>query len=107
MFKVICQGEQPNNFWIIPIGSKGLPRQVNRRQLFDTGTSEERFAEREEDEEEEEDPGPATPHYNPKVKPVLPTGPSHNYNLHPRPVPLPWKGKGGVATATSKLVTHL
>ena len=107
MFKVIHQGERPNNFWIIPIGSKGLPRQVNRRQLFDTHTSEEGLAEREEDEVEEEDPGPAIPHYNLKVKPVLPIGPSHNYNLHSRPVPLSQKGKGGVAMATSKLVTHL
>ena len=108
MFKVIRQGERPNNFWIIPIGSKGLPRQVNQRQLFDTGTSEEGLAEREEEEEvEDEDPGPAIPHYDPKVKPMSPTGPYHNYNLCPRPVPLPQRGKGGVAMATSKLVTHL
>ena len=108
LFKVIYQGERPNNFWIIPIGSKGLPRQVNQRQLFDTGTSEEGLAEREEDEKvEDENPGPAIPHYDPKVKPVLPIGRSHSYNLHPRPVPLPRKGKGGVAMATSKLVTHL
>ena len=72
------------------------------------GTSEEGLAEREEEEEvEDEDPRPAIPHYDPKVKPVSPIGPLHNYNLHPRPVPLPQKGKGGVATATSKLVTHL
>ena len=108
LFKVIHQGERPNNFWIAPIGSKGLPRQVNRRQLFDMGTSEEGLAEREEEKEvEDEDPRPAIPHYNPKVKPMLPIGPSHKYNLRPRPVPLPQKGKGGVAMATSKLVTHL
>ena len=105
MFKVIRQGERPNNFCIAPIGSKGLPRQVNRRQLFDTGTTEEGLAERE--EVEDEDPRPAIPHYDPKVKPVSPIGPLHKYNLRPRPVPLPQKGKGGVATATSKLVTHL
>ena len=64
-------------------------------------------SEREENEAEDEDSGPAIPHYDPKVKPVSPIGPSHNYNLHPRPVPLPQKGKGGIATATSKLVTHL
>ena len=107
MFKVICQGEQPNNFWIAPIGSKGLPRQVNLRQLFDTGTDT-GLAEREEEEEvEDEDPGPAIPHYHPKVKPVSTIGPLHKYNLRLRPVPLPRKGKGGVAMATSKLVTHL
>ena len=72
------------------------------------GTSEEGLGEREEDKEvEDEDPGPAIPHYNPKVKPVSPIGPLHKYNLRPRPVPLPWKGKGGLATATLKLVTHL
>ena len=72
------------------------------------GTSEEGLAEREEEEEvEDEDPGPAIPCYDLKVKPVLPIGPSHKYNLCPRPVPLPWKGEGGVAMATSKLVTHL
>ena len=108
MFKVIRQGERPNNFWIAPIESKGLSRQVNQRQLFDMGTSKEGLAEREEEEEvEDEDLGPAIPHYNPKVKLVLPIGPSHKYNLCPRPVPLPWKRKGGVAMATSKLVTHL
>ena len=69
------------------------------------GTSEEGLAERE--AVEDEDPGPAIPHYNPKVKAMSSTGPSHNYNLRPRPVPLPRKGKEGVATATSKLVTHL
>ena len=91
LFKVIIKGERPNNFWIAPVGSKGLPREVNWRQLFDTGTSEKGLAGGEENEEEE--PGPAIPHYNPKVKNVSPIGTSHNYNLHPRPVPLPWKWK--------------
>ena len=72
------------------------------------GTSEEGLAEREEEEEvEDEDPRPAIPHYDPKVKPMSPIRPLHNYNLRPRLVSLPWKGKGGVATAASKLVTHL
>ena len=44
LFKVIRKGERPNNFWITPAGSKGLPKQVNWRQLFDTGTSEEGLA---------------------------------------------------------------
>ena len=72
LFKVIRKGERPNNFWITPVGSKGLPKQVNQRQLFDTGTSEEGLAGGEENEEEEEEQGPAIPHYNPKFKPVSP-----------------------------------
>ena len=99
--KVICKGKRPNNFWITPIGSKGLPKQVNWRQLFDTGTFEEGLAGGEENEEEEEQ-GPAIPHYNLKSKPISPI-----YNLCPKPVPLPQKRKGEETTVTSKLVTHL
>ena len=91
------------------MGSKGLPKQVNRRQLFNIGTSEEGLAGQEDwkEEEEEEELEPAIPHYNPKLKPVLPIGPSDNYNLHPQPVPLPQKGKRGVTMVTSELVTNL
>ena len=45
------------------MGSKGPSRQVNRRQLFDMGTSEEGLAEKEKEEEDEkEDSGPAIPY---------------------------------------------
>ena len=92
LFQVIKQGERPNNFWIKPIGSDGPSREVNRRQLFDIGVTEEGLAGRREAEEEEEpEEGPAAPQFNPRFRNTSPSGPKHTYNLRKRPQPAPRK----------------
>ena len=102
LYIVVRKGERPNNFWIKPLGSNAKPKEVNRRQIFDVGTTREGLVNRKEEEErEEEDQEPAIPRYNPKVKIEVPSGPSHQYNLRPRPKPLPWKSKRVLAEAAS------
>ena len=106
MYIVVHKGECPNNFWIKPSGSHAKPKEVNRRQIFDVGTTQEGLVNRQEEEEgeeegEEEDQEPAIPRYNPKVKIEVPSGPSHQYNLRPRPKPLPRESKRVLAEAAS------
>ena len=100
LYIVVRKGECPNNFWIKPLGSNVKPKEVNRQQIFDVGTTQEGLVDRKEEEErEEEDQEPAIPRYNPKVKIKVPSGPSHQYNLHPQPKPLPRKSKRVLAEA--------
>ena len=108
LFQVIKRGECPNNFWIKPIGSSSHPKEVNRRQLFDIGITEEGLAGRKEEEDQEKDEEePAIPTYNPQPAKSSPVRPGHAYNLRPRPKPAPWKLVRKVETSTSTLVTHL
>ena len=101
-YVVVCKGERPNNFWINPLGSNVKPKEVNNRQIFDVGTTQEGLVDgQEEEEREEEDQKPVTPQYNPKVKIEFSSGPSHRYNLHPRPKPLPQKSKRVLVEAAS------
>ena len=66
------------------MGSNAKPKEVNRWQIFDVGMTQEGLVNRQEEEErEEEDQEPAIPRYNPKVKIEVPSGPHHQYNLHP------------------------
>ena len=84
MYVVVHKRECPNNFWIKLLGSNAKPKEVNRRQIFDVGTTQEGLVNRKEEKErEEEDQELAIPRYNPKVKIEFPSGPSHQYNLHP------------------------
>ena len=107
LFQVIKHGDRPNNYWIKPIGSDGPSKEVNRRQLFDIGVTEEGLAgRREEMEEEVQEQEPAAPQFNPKAKSASPSRPSHSYNLRERPKPAPRKRKGKVDSSTSSLVTH-
>ena len=108
LFKVVRKGERPNNFWIKPFRSSGHPKEVNRRQLFDIGITEEGLAGRREEEDQEKDEKePAIPTYNPQLVKVSPIRPSHSYNLRPRPKPAPRKLVRKVEISTSTLVTHL
>ena len=52
-----------------PLGSKVQPKQVNRREMFDLGISEEQELEhqKQEEEEEEEDKENDLPLYKPSV----------------------------------------
>ena len=102
LYIVVRTGERPNNFWIKPLGSNAKPKDVNRRQIFDVGMTQEGLVDRKEEEErEEEDQELAIPQYNPKVKIEFPSGPSHQYNLHPCPKPLPWKSRRVLVEAAS------
>ena len=72
---MVKKGERPNNFWITPIGSSGHPKEVNRRQLFDIGITEEGLAGRKEEDQEKEEEEPAIPKFNPqpaKGSPIRP-----------------------------------
>ena len=107
LFQVVKQGERPNNYWIKPLGSNGPSREVNRRQLFDIGVTEEGLANRKEaDEEEQQEEGPVVPQFNLKPGNTSPIGLKHSYNLHKRPKPAPQKRNGGLDSSTSTLVTH-
>ena len=108
LFKVVKIGERLNNFWIKPLGSSGHPKEVNRRQLFDIGITEEGLAgRREEEDQEKEEEEPAIPKFNPQPAKLSPIRPGHSYNLRPRPKPAPRKLVRKVETSTSTLVTHL
>ena len=39
LYIVVRKGERPNNFWIKPLGSNAKPKEVNRQQIFDVGTT--------------------------------------------------------------------
>ena len=108
LFQVIKRVKRRNNFWIKPIRSSGHPKEVNCRQLFDIGITEEGLAGRKEEEDQEKDEEePAIPTYNPQPVKSSPVRPGHSYNLHPRPKPAPRKLVRKVETSTSTLVTHL
>ena len=107
LFKVVKKVEHPNNFWIISIGSSGHPKEVNRRQLFDIGITEEGLAGRREEDQEREEEEPAIPKFNPQPVKGSPIRPSHPYNLRTRPKPAPRKLVKKVESSTSTLVTHL
>ena len=108
LFRVIRKGERLNNFWIKPIGSSGQPKEVNCRQLFDIGITEEGLAGRKEEEGQDKDEEePAIPTYNLQPAKPSPVRPGHSYDLRPRPKPAPWKLVRKVETSTSTLVTYL
>ena len=55
-----------------PLRSNKKPKEVNRWQIFNVGTTQEGLVDRKEEEEgEKEDQGPAIPWYNPSMDPVI------------------------------------
>ena len=74
-----------NAYFVKPLGSKCQPKQVNRREMFDLGITEDQELERQkqENEKEEEDETSDLPLYNPAVsrkKDFI----ERPYNLRPR-----------------------
>ena len=74
-----------NPYFVKPLGSKCQPKQVNRREMFDLGITEDQELERQkqEKENEEEDKNSELPLYNPAVsrkKDFI----ERPYNLRPR-----------------------
>ena len=74
-----------NAYFVKPLGSKCQPKQVNRREMFDLGITENQEFEhqKQENEKEEEDETSELPLYNPVVsrkKNFI----EHPYNLRPR-----------------------
>ena len=74
-----------NAYFVKPLGSKCQPKQVNRREMFDLGITEDQELERQkqENEKEEEDKTSELPLYNPAVsrkKDFI----ERPYNLRPR-----------------------
>ena len=74
-----------NAYFFKPLGSKCQPKQVNRREMFDLGITEDQELEcqKQEEENEEEDENSELPLYNPAVsrkKDFI----EHPYNLRPR-----------------------
>ena len=77
--------DNQNAYFVKPLGSKCQPKQVNRREMFDLGITEDQELERQkqENEKEEEDETSDLPLYNPAVsrkKDFI----EHPYNLRPR-----------------------
>ena len=93
LFVVTGHHQHPNAYYIQPLNKKESPKQVNRRELFDLGITEEQEEEREKEEEEEEkkDNVPSVPIFKPQIarkRDNIET--NHPYNLRPRgPVPKP------------------
>ena len=72
LFKVVKKEECPNNFWIKPLRSSGHPKDVNCRQLFNIGITEEGLAGRKEEEDQEKDEEEsAIPKFNPQPAKVI------------------------------------
>ena len=74
-----------NAYFVKPLGSKCQPKQVNRREMFNLGITEDKELERQkqENEKEEEDETSELPLYNPAVsrkKDFI----ERPYNLRPR-----------------------
>ena len=77
--------DHQNAYFVKPLGSKCQPKQVNRREMFDLGLTEDQELERQkqEEENEEEDENRELPLYNPAVsrkKDFI----ERPYNLRPR-----------------------
>ena len=86
LFVVTGHHQQPNAYYIQPLNRKESPKQVNRRELFDLGITEEQEEEREKEEEEEEkkDNVPSVPIFKPQIarkRDNIET--NHPYNLRP------------------------
>ena len=84
----------PNAFYVKPIDGKGqsTAKQVNRRQMFDLGVTEQEREERDSEQIQEDPEVPTAPVYNPKTKPATKTPPKHPYHLRskgPAPIPAP------------------
>ena len=77
--------EYKNAYWVKPLGSKVQSKQVNRREMFDLGITEEQEIDRkkQEEQEEEEDKESDLPLYKPSVARKKDFN-SHPYNLRPR-----------------------
>ena len=58
LFIVTGHHQHLNAYYIQPLNKKESPKQVNRRELFDLGITEEQEEEREKEEEEEKCPNP-------------------------------------------------
>ena len=84
--------QDPNAFYVKPIDGKGLAKQVNRRQMFDLGVTEQEREERDSEQIEDNPEVPTAPAYNPRAKPATKSHPKHPYQLRskgPAPIPAP------------------
>ena len=82
----------PNVFYVKPIDGKGPAKQVNRRQMFDLGVTEQERKEGDSEQIQEDPEVPTAPVYNPKTKPATKIPPKHPYYLRskgPAPIPAP------------------
>ena len=72
-----------NAYFVKPLGSKTQPKQVNRREMFDLGITEEQEMEHQklEEEEEEENKDEDLPLYQPAVVRKKDLIAPHPYNL--------------------------
>ena len=85
IYVVAGHHDHRNAYLIKPLGSKCQPKQVNLREMFDLGKTQDQEIERQkqEEENEEEDENNELPLYNPVVsrkKDVI----ERSYNLRPR-----------------------
>ena len=85
IYIVTSHHEHKNAYFVKPLGSKISPKQVNRREMFDLGITEEQELERwkQEEEEEEESEDKDLPLYQSVIARKKDFN-SHPYNVRPR-----------------------
>ena len=86
LFVVTVHHQHPNAYYIQPLNRKESPKQVNHRELFDLGITEEPEEEREKEEQEEDrkDNVRSVPIFKPQIgrkRDNIET--NHPYNLRP------------------------
>ena len=90
-FEVTGKYSDPNAFFVMPLDGKGPVKQVNQRQMFDFGITEQERREGKSDQIEEDPEVPKAPVYHSRVK--IATKPQgHQYHLSskgPAPIPAP------------------
>ena len=90
LFEVVGKHQDPNAFYVKPIDGKGPTKQVNRRQMFDLGVTEQERGERDSEPIEDDPEVPTAPVYNPKAKSATKIHPKHPYHLRSKgPAPIP------------------
>ena len=109
LFVVTGVHDRPNTYWVTRMADPGMPKAVNRRQLFDLQLTEaqerERVKKLEEEEQAEKDiEEPEIPSFRgvPKGRPPVP---APRYNLRKRPPPKPPSCQA--ISAEEDLVTYL
>ena len=88
-----------NAYFVKPLGSKCQPKQVNQREMFDLGITEDLELERQKQEKEEEDENSELPLFNPAV--------SRKKDFIERPYNLRLRNRKTVNSQAVLVSTHL
>ena len=90
LFEVVGKHQDPNAFYVKPIGWKGPAKQVNWRQMFNLGVTEQERGEKDSEQIEDDPEVPPALVYNQRAKPATKIPLKHPYHLQSKgPVPIP------------------